>query len=165
MLGYFFQVFFFVCVKKKPNHVHRTFLEYFFQKKKKKLKKYSTHVRWTYMVFFFQVFIFFSSKKKTTHVLRHAWFFSNFFSSFDIFQACSSDVHVFQACSSDYQLINALSRKKVVWSSWLFLCTTHCFLEIRTCFDVSYFNSELRKNAEKLDCSWPYEQLFAKYSP
>ena len=46
-----------------------------------------------------------------------------------------------------------------------FLYTTPCFLENRTYFDVSYFNSELRKNAEKIDYSWPYEGLFAKYSP
>ena len=154
MLGYFFQVFFLCVCEKKTQPCSSDFFGIFFSKKrKKKVEKIFHSCTMNIHGFFFSSFYFFFFKKKTTHVLRHAWFFSNFFSSFDIFQACSSDVHVFQACSSDYQLINALSRKKVVWSSWLFLCTTHCFLEIRTCFDVSYFNSELRKNAEKLDCS------------
>ena len=63
-------------------------------------------------------------KKKTTHVLRHDWFFSNFFSSFDIFQACSSDMHVFQACSSDMRgnffcvKNQKLELPRVKWSSY-----------------------------------------------
>ena len=97
----FFSVIFFFGWKKYPTMVIGLFWNIFFIIKKKKGKKYSTQVRWTYMVFFFKVFYFFSSKKETTHVLRHAWFFSTFFSSFDVFQACSSDMHVFQPCSSD----------------------------------------------------------------
>ena len=98
---FFSVLFFFGGVKKIPNHVHRTFLEYFFHNKKKKSwknipLKYDEHT-W----FFFSRFFIFFLKKKNTHVLRHAWFFSTFFSSFDVFQACSSDMHVFQACSSD----------------------------------------------------------------
>ena len=103
MLGYFFQFFFFGGGwKKYPTMFIGLFWNIFFIIKKKKSwknipLKYDEHT-W---FFFSRFFIFFLKKKKTTHVLRHAWFFSTFFSSFDVFQACSSDMHVFQACSSD----------------------------------------------------------------
>ena len=68
-------------------------MEYFFlKKKKKKVEKIFHASTMNIHGFFFQVFLFFSSKKNSTHVLEHAWCFCNFFSSFDVFQACPSDM-------------------------------------------------------------------------
>ena len=72
---FFSDFLFFVC-EKIPNHVHRTFVEYFFLKKKKiKVEKIFHSSTMNIRGFFFFKFFFFSSKKKTTHVLKHAWFF------------------------------------------------------------------------------------------
>ena len=105
MHGYFFQCFYFFCVKKIPNHGYRTFVEFFFRKKKtKKLKKYSTQVRWTYMVFFFQVFLFFFLKKKIHACPKTCLVFFNFFSNFDVFQACPSDMRGNFCCIKNQKL-------------------------------------------------------------
>ena len=64
MHGNFFQCFYFFLVKKIPNHVHRTFVEYFLSKKKKKVEKIFHSSTMNIHGFFFQVFFFFLQKKK-----------------------------------------------------------------------------------------------------
>ena len=137
-MGNFFSLFFFCQVKKISNHVHRTFLEYFFHTHKKKIvEKIFQSSTMNILVLFFSRFLFFSFKNKFHACPGTCLVFWNFF------LVLMFSKHVLRTCVGTYaelKTVNLNCHGKVIF------IVTFSFTIALNYFQIIFFVYRLYRN-------------------